>query len=63
MKEYDVAEVAFNNGYEKGRIAGINEFASRLKKYYSNLKGETVGVSVAYFVDVVSKELERSNDT
>jgi hypothetical protein len=63
MKEYDATEAAFNNGYEKGRIAGINELASRLKKYYSNLNGETVGVSVAYFVDVVSKELERSNDT
>lgn len=60
MKEYDVAEAAFNNGFEKGRITGINELASRLKKYYSNLSGTTVGVSVAYFVDVVSKELNNN---
>ena len=62
MKEYDATEEAYKNGYQQGRLDGIKELSSRLKRYYGNLSGTTSGVSVSYFVEVVSKEMEVNND-
>lgn len=40
-----------------GTIA-IKEFAERLKKYYSNLIGNTFSTLVAFHIDEISKEME-----
>ena len=53
MKNYDATELAYKRGYQQG----VKDFADRLKKYYGNLKGETAGVSVGYYVDVIKKEM------
>ena len=53
MKEYDAAELAYKNGYEQG----VKDLADRVKRYYSNLKEGSCGVSIGYFVDVVSQEM------
>ena len=63
MKEYDATEAAYNNGYDKGWNDAIEKFSDRVKRYYSNLKGETVGVSVGYYVNVIAEEMRRSNET
>lgn len=59
MDEFEATEQAYKNGYKQG----VKDLAERIKKYYSkSLKGETVGVSVYYYVDVVAEEMlgERS---
>lgn len=54
MNEYDATEISYNNGYKQG----VKDLAERIKKYYSkSLKGETVGVSVYYYVDVIAEEM------
>lgn len=68
MNEYTATEQAYKNGYRQGRADGIKELAERIKRYYSkSLKGETVGVSVYYYVDVIAEEMlgecdEKSNN-
>ncbi len=39
------------------RAEAITEFAERIKKFYANLKGKTVGGSVGYHIDQIAKEL------
>lgn len=41
-------------GYEDA----ITEFAERIKTFYHNLSGKTVGGSVAYHIDMIAKELK-----
>lgn len=53
MNEHDATELAYKRGYQQG----VKDLAERVKKYYSYLKGDTVGVSVGYYVDVVAKEM------
>ena len=36
----------------------ITEFAERIKTFYHNLSGKTVGGSVAYHIDMIAKELK-----
>lgn len=60
MKEYDAIESAYNNGYEKGWNDAIEKLADRVKRYYSNLKGDTVGVSVGYYISVIAEELKKT---
>jgi hypothetical protein len=53
MKEHDACEQAYMNGYEQG----VKDLADRVKGYYSNLKEGSCGVSIGYYVDVVSNEM------
>lgn len=39
------------------RAEAITEFAERLKKFYANLKGKTVGGSVEYHIDQIAGEM------
>lgn len=40
------------------RAEAIDEFAQRLKRFYANLKGKTVGGSVEYHIAQIAKELK-----
>lgn len=50
--------------YSRGWNDAITEFAERLKKFYSHLKGNTASGSVEYHIDQIEKELkgEKNND-
>lgn len=41
----------------EARAEAITEFAERLKKFYANLSGKTVGGSVEYHIDQIAKEM------
>ena len=42
---------------EQVRAATINEFADRVKKYYSNLLGYSSTMLIGYYVDQIAKEM------
>jgi chromosome segregation ATPase len=44
--------------YSRGWNEAITEFAERLKKFYSHLKGNTVGGSVEYHIEQIAKEMK-----
>ena len=40
----------------------INEFAQKVKTFYHNLSGKTVGGSVEYHIDMIAKEMKGENN-
>lgn len=44
------------------RAAAIDEFAERLTKYYTNLKGTTITSAVVFFINVIAEELKEKDD-
>ena len=58
MKEYDATEQAYKNGYKQG----VMDLAERVKKYYGNLKGENMGATIGFYVDIVSKEMTEEEE-
>lgn len=43
---------------KQARAEAIDEFSERLKKFYANLKGKTIGGSVEYHIDQIAKEMK-----
>lgn len=52
-----IALYLYNAGYRKASDV-IDEFAERIKTFYHNLSGKTVGGSVAYHIDQIVKEMK-----
>ena len=46
-----------NESYREGYAQGVKDFAERLKLYYTSLAGKTMTLTVAYFIDLVEKEM------
>lgn len=44
------------------RAAAIDEFAERLTKYYTCLKGKTISDSIIYFINVIAEELKEKDN-
>ena len=44
-------------GYKKIRADAITEFAERVKTFYRNLRGKTIGGSVEYHIEQIAKEM------
>ena len=57
MNEYDATEVAYKNGYEAGYNKGVKEFAERAKTYYKNLSGRPLPDTIAYYLDMIAKDM------
>ena len=57
MYAHSVEKIA-ENYHRQGRAEAINEFAERLKKFYSNLKCKTVGGLVKYHIEQIAKEMK-----
>jgi hypothetical protein len=45
----------------EARSDAITEFAEKLKNFYHNLSGKTVGGSVEYHIDMIAKEMKGEN--
>ena len=59
MEHYDALyEEAKEILKTEARVEAIDEFAERLKKFYANLKGKTIGGSVEYHIDQIAKEMK-----
>jgi hypothetical protein len=54
----NICEPTYKNLLETARSDAITEFAERLKKFYSHLKGNTASGSVEYHIDQVVKEMK-----
>jgi DNA-binding ferritin-like protein len=52
-----VAEALYEKGYRKASDV-IDEFAEKIKTFYHNLSGKTVGGSVEYHIDQIAKEMK-----
>jgi hypothetical protein len=47
---------------QKARAEAITEFAERVKTFYRNLRGKTIGGSVEYHIEQIAKEMKGENN-
>ena len=44
------------------QIAAVEDFAARIKRYYTKLGGDVPSSMVAYYVDLLVKEYKKQED-
>lgn len=54
----NICKPTYKNLLETARAEAITEFAERLKRFYRNLSGKTVGGSVEYHIEQIAKEMK-----
>ena len=63
MNEHDATEIAYKNGYAKGKIDAVLKMAEKLKKWFGDdLQRHYSNYNIHRYIDGITKEMIGANN-